>query len=129
MPVQKSINSNIKISARAEYVVGESKPDVSYYFFSYTVNIHNLGPVPVQLVSRHWVITDGMGRVEEVRGPGVVGLQPRISKGKSFSYESACPLTTPTGSMRGFYQLLTDDGTQFEVEVPEFFLICPQALH
>jgi ApaG protein len=81
------------------------------------------------LVSRHWIITDSLGRVDEVRGPGVVGLQPKIQAGQSFEYESGCPLATSSGSMKGTYQMQSDDGVTFSVETPEFYLVAPNALH
>lgn len=111
------------------YVTEESRPEESYYFFSYKVKLKNQGHEAVQLMSRHWFITDAHGRTEEVRGPGVVGLQPKIQPGQSFEYESACPLNTSTGSMRGTYSMVTDNGNNFELEIPEFYLICPNSLH
>jgi ApaG protein len=111
------------------FVSEESKPEDSYYFFSYKVKLKNQGNEPVQLMSRHWVITDAHGRTEEVRGPGVVGLQPKIQPGQCFEYESACPLNTSTGSMKGTYSMVTDNGNNFEIEIPEFYLICPNSLH
>ena len=129
MPVQKSISLEFEITAFPQYVGDESKPEQNYFFFSYKISIKNKGTEPAQLMSRHWIITDGTGRVEEVRGPGVVGLQPKIQPGQSFEYESACPLTTPTGSMKGFYSMVTEDGENVQIEIPEFYLVCPQALH
>lgn len=111
------------------YIASESKPDENYYFFAYKIKISNLGKTAAQLMGRHWVIIDGSGNVEEVRGAGVVGNQPRIMPGQSYEYESACPLPTPSGSMKGNYQLQTDDGFTFEIPIPEFFLIAPTAIH
>lgn len=85
--------------------------------------------MPAQLMSRHWVITDGLGKVEEVRGAGVVGVQPKLSVGQSFEYESACPLSTPSGSMTGTYQMVTESGEAFDLQIPEFYLVAPSALH
>lgn len=119
----------IQVTVQAVYVPGESRPEKDYYFFAYRVHIKNLGSEPAQLMNRHWVITDSLGRVEEVRGPGVVGLQPRIQPGTNFEYESACPLPTASGSMKGTYGLQTDQGVAFEVEISEFDLVAPQALH
>lgn len=82
-----------------------------------------------QLMSRHWIITDAFGHTEEVKGPGVVGLQPRIAAGQGFEYDSACPLRTNSGTMKGKYEFLSDDGETFEVEIPEFYLIAPSAVH
>lgn len=129
MPVQKSVSLDFEITAFPQYVSDESKPEQNYFFFSYKISIQNKGTEPAQLMSRHWIITDGTGRVEEVRGPGVVGLQPKIQPGQNFEYESACPLTTPTGSMKGFYSMVTENGENVQIEIPEFYLVCPQALH
>ena len=89
----------------------------------------NKGNAPVQLMSRHWIINDARGVKEEVRGPGVVGVQPKIQPGNSFEYDSACPLTTNTGSMKGHYHMTAENGEVFSVEIPEFYLIAPMALH
>lgn len=95
------------------------------YFFAYTIHISNEGQQPARLVSRHWIITDANGHVEEVRGEGVVGDKPRLEPSQSFEYTSGCPLATPVGSMRGYYRMVRDDGSSFEVVIPEFLLICP----
>ena len=129
MPVQKIQNPNILIEVETNFIPRESKPEANYYFFSYRVTIHNRGSSPAQLMSRHWIITDGLGQVEEVRGAGVVGQQPKINPGQKFEYESACPLSTASGSMRGFYQMTGDSGEPFDIEIPEFYLIAPTALH
>lgn len=89
----------------------------------------NQSSQPAQLMARRWIITDGFGQTEEVRGAGVVGLQPKIQPGQAFEYESACPLMTTSGSMKGSYQFLAEDGSTFDVEIPEFYLIAPQSLH
>ena len=129
MPVQKIQSPNIHIEVQANFVPEESKPDSNYYFFSYRVTVHNRGSSPAQLMSRHWSITDGHGQIEEVRGAGVAGQQPKINPGQKFEYESACPLTTASGSMRGSYQMLGNSGESFDIEIPEFYLIAPCALH
>lgn len=129
MSTQESLQSHFEVSVLAKYVPGESKPEQGYHFFSYKVSIKNSGSQPAQLLSRHWIITDALGRVEEVRGPGVVGQQPKITPGQSFEYESGCPLSTASGSMKGSYQMVSDDGENFSVEIPEFYLIAPSALH
>jgi len=118
-----------EIKAQVNFISSESNPETNYFFFSYKIKITNHGSTPAQLMSRHWIITDGTGHIEEVRGAGVVGAQPKIAPGGSFEYESACPLCTSSGSMRGTYQLLTDDGHSFDAEIPEFYLIAPSALH
>lgn len=127
--MQNNTPVKLNIECYPHYIFEESKPDQSYYFFSYKICISNQGPETVQLMSRHWVITDAQGRSEEVRGPGVVGLQPKIQPGQKFEYESACPLSTSTGSMKGTYTMVTDNGNSVEVEIPEFYLICPESLH
>ena len=127
--MQKTTLPKLEVSPQITYVESESKPDQNYFFFSYKIIIQNLGNKPAQLISRYWIITDALGHVEEVRGPGVVGLQPKINPGNSFEYESACPLPTSSGTMRGEYQFTTEDGDTFIVPIPEFYLIAPQALH
>lgn len=127
--MQKSLPLNFDIQVTSTYIVEESKPDQNYFFFSYKVTIRNKGSQMAQLMSRHWIITDSFGRNEEVRGPGVVGLQPKIQPGQTFEYESACPLATATGSMKGFYSMVTESGETIQVEIPEFWLVSPQALH
>jgi ApaG protein len=129
MPMQKSVSVQFEISAYPQYVSEESNPEQNYYFFSYKISIKNKGSEPAQLMSRHWVITDSTGHTEEVKGPGVVGLQPKIQPGQSFEYESACPLTTPTGSMKGSYNLMTENGDNLQIDIPEFYLVCPEFLH
>lgn len=129
MSTQKSTQASFEVFVKALYVPGESKPEQGYHFFAYRISIKNSGSLAAQLVSRHWRITDALGRVEEVRGPGVVGLQPRIQPGQTFEYESACPLSTSSGSMTGRYHMVDDQGENFSVEVPEFYLIAPEALH
>ncbi len=120
---------DFQISTTVHYVDSESQPESNFHFFSYKIKISNVGNTTAQLMSRHWVITDGHGQTEEVRGPGVVGLQPKINPGQSFEYESACPLNTSCGTMKGSYQMVAEDGQSFEVEIPEFYLVAPTALH
>lgn len=129
MSMQKTQSLNFDIQVVPTYIFEESKPDQNYFFFSYKVIIRNKGSEMAQLMSRHWIITDAFGRNEEVRGPGVVGLQPKIQPGQTFEYESACPLNTATGSMKGFYSMMTEGGDTIQVEIPEFWLVSPQALH
>lgn len=129
MSVIKTQLSQFKIHCQAVYIVGESKPEEDYYFFAYKISIENKGSSTAQLMSRHWQILDGNGKVEEVRGPGVVGLQPKIQSGQTFEYESACPLPTSWGSMKGHYHFISENGESFTVDIPEFFLVAPQALH
>jgi ApaG protein len=119
----------IKITVRAVYVPEQSSPRVRRYVFAYTVKIANEGDRPAQLRSRHWIITDGDGRVEEVRGPGVVGQQPHLAPGEHFEYTSGCVLTTPRGEMRGTYQMHRPDGTQFDAVIAPFALALPYSLN
>jgi ApaG protein len=128
--VQESSNSeastrNIRVRVEARYDPTRSSPNQSQWFFLYTVTITNEGRDTVQLISRHWIITDGMGKVEEVRGPGVVGNQPVLAAGQSFEYTSGCPLTTPFGSMHGTYQMIYQSGEQFDIEIAPFTLTEP----
>lgn len=128
MSLKKIIQNDFSIQTLTVFVPSESNPEQQKYFFAYKIHIKNNGPVSAQLMSRHWIITDAFGHKEEVRGPGVVGLQPKISSGKSFEYESACPLATSTGSMRGWYHFVDTNGESFEIEIPEFYLVAPSAL-
>ncbi len=111
------------------YLAAQSDPDEGQYLFAYTVTLRNTGDIAAQLISRHWVITDGNQRVEEVRGPGVVGEQPVLQPGQSFEYTSRCPLPTPVGTMRGAYHCVAQDGTEFVVNIAEFVLATPHVLH
>jgi ApaG protein len=119
----------IDVEAQGFYVADRSSPQQGYYFFAYRIRISNRGQEPARLVSRHWIISDGNGHVEEVRGEGVVGEQPRLSPGEAFEYTSFCPLPTPMGSMQGSYQMIRDDGSGFEAEIPAFTLATPQSLN
>lgn len=129
MKTQKTVTPQIQVAVKCNYVPSESNPEQHYHFFAYHISILNGGSRPAQLMSRHWIITDAFGRTEEVRGPGVVGLQPKIQPGQTFEYESACPLATSSGSMKGSYQMVSEEGDTFEIEIPEFYLIAPTALH
>jgi ApaG protein len=117
------------VQVRVRYVAEQSDPAADLYLFAYTIRVENTGDIAGQLLSRHWIITDGNGKVEEVRGAGVVGEQPRLAPGESFEYTSGCPLNTPYGTMKGSYQCVTADGTAFEVAIPEFVLTVPRVLH
>src|SRR3954466_10242837 len=98
MSVQKQVTPHFEVQVKVTYVEAESRPEAGYHFFAYKIIIQNKGQTGAQLMSRHWVITDGFGQVEEVRGAGVIGLQPKISAGQTSEYESACPLTTTSGT-------------------------------
>ena len=119
----------IEITIRTSYVASQSAPASRRYVFAYTVTITNAGSVPARLVTRHWVITDANDKIQEVRGDGVVGEQPHIAPGTSFEYTSGPILETPVGIMRGSYQLVADDGTRFDAEIPAFTLSVPRTLH
>ncbi|HXV59124.1 MAG TPA: Co2+/Mg2+ efflux protein ApaG [Vicinamibacteria bacterium] len=106
-----------------------SHPEQQRWFFLYTVEIHNQSDDTVQLLSRHWIVENADKKIEEVRGPGVVGQQPVLAPGQSFEYTSACHLTTPFGSMRGTYQMVTEQGTRFEVTIAPFTLSEPYTVH
>jgi ApaG protein len=125
----EAITRGVRVSVESEYVPGRSDPEQGNYFFAYHVTIQNEGDAPVQLLSRHWVIADSSGREQEVRGLGVVGKQPRLDPGGSFRYTSACPISTPIGSMRGTYRMVTDGGETFEATIPVFTLAVPGVLH
>jgi ApaG protein len=120
-----AITRNIRVSVEPEYAAGRSNPQQNQWFWLYTVRVTNEGRETVQLISRHWIITDAMGDVREVRGLGVVGKQPRLEPGESFEYTSGCDLTTPFGSMRGTYQMVTERQERFDVEIPQFTLTEP----
>jgi ApaG protein len=125
MSSSEAITRSIRVRVQAQYDPRRSSPQENQWFFLYTVSIANEGHDTVQLVSRHWVITDGMGEVEEVRGPGVIGQQPVLPPGVSFEYTSGCPLTTPFGSMHGTYQMIAQNDEQFDVEIAPFTLTEP----
>lgn len=116
---------NIEVSVEPIYLDEESAPEENRYFWAYQVQIANRGTVAVKLMSRYWRITDGLGRVEEVRGPGVVGEQPVIAPGGHYEYTSGCPLPTPSGIMQGSYTMSDADGRQFDVDIPAFSLDIP----
>jgi len=115
--------NGVRIDVEPYYVAEKSVPAMNQYLFGYEITITNENPEAVQLLHRHWVITDALGRVEEVKGPGVIGKQPRLKSGDSFTYDSFCPLPTPFGSMRGTFKLMRDNGEFFEVEVPLLSLV------
>lgn len=115
----------IKVTVSPAFSPERSEPSDSRYFWTYTIEIANLGSRVVRLMYRHWRITDALGRIEEVRGPGVVGEQPRLAPGESFRYTSGCPLTTPSGIMMGEYRMVDEDGAAFDVEIPAFSLDSP----
>ncbi len=119
----------IEIIPIPQFIPEQSDPDSRRYLFAYTITIRNLSEVTAQLISRHWIITDGNNQVQEVRGQGVVGQQPVLKPGESFEYTSGSSLNTPLGTMKGSYQMVAADGTNFEAEIPEFVLAAPGTLH
>ncbi len=123
----RAITRNVQVTVKPRFLAGESDPARGRFFWAYTVEIANLGGETVQLRSRHWVITDGNGRSEEVRGAGVIGKQPVLPPGERFEYTSGCPLPTPQGIMEGTYQMVNDAGEPFEIMVPPFSLDSPHA--
>lgn len=118
----REITQGIEVQVTPEYLPTESSPEDSQFVFAYHVAITNRGETEVQLLSRHWIITDGKGVVREVKGPGVVGEQPKLLPGQSHEYSSFCPLTTPTGNMRGAFHMTNTLGAKFDVKIPLFFL-------
>ena len=129
MNTSEATTAGVRVQAQSHYVAQRSSPERSFFFFAYQIIITNEGTVPVKLLSRHWMITDGTGNTDEVRGPGVVGEQPLLSSGQSFSYTSACTLQTPVGTMQGTYQMLSQDGTRFDAEVAPFGLSYEEGLN
>ena len=119
----------IAIDAATQYLADQSDEAAGRYVFAYTITIRNTGTVAAQLISRHWVITDAQGLVQEVRGMGVVGSQPLLKPGERFEYTSGASIATPVGTMRGSYQMVAADGTRFEAAIPEFTLSVPRVLH
>jgi ApaG protein len=126
----EAVTSGIRVEVESKYHRDRSAPFQKHWFFSYTIRITNEGRETVQLVSRHWIITDETGHVEEVKGPGVVGEQPVLRPGESFQYTSFCPLPTPTGVMRGTYQMVRrGGGDEFDIEIAPFALREPYTVH
>jgi len=127
--VSSAITNGIRIDVTSVYVPSQSSPSAKRYVFAYTVRITNEGAENAQLRTRHWIITDGTGKVEEVRGPGVIGQQPILRPGEHFEYTSGCVLETPRGSMRGTYQMHVQGGRAFDAEIAEFRLAMPHSLN
>ena len=124
-----ALTRGIRVTVRAQYLAERSSPKAGQYAFAYTVRIANEGEATAQLRSRHWIITDGEGKVQEVRGEGVVGEKPILKPGQAFEYTSWCMLETPHGSMRGTYQMVAADGAQFDAQVAPFTLALPYSLN
>ncbi|MBT9613838.1 MAG: Co2+/Mg2+ efflux protein ApaG [Burkholderiales bacterium] len=119
----------IQVTTQVEYIPEQSSEEQDRYVFAYTITISNTGSIPAQLISRHWIITDAANSVQEVRGLGVVGEQPLLKPGESFEYTSGSAIATPVGTMKGAYQMVAEDGTKFDAEIPEFTLSMPRVLH
>lgn len=117
------------VTVTTAFIEEQSDDENHRYVFSYTVTIRNTGSVAAQLISRHWIITDSAGKVQEVRGLGVVGEQPLLQPGEQFEYTSGTVIATPVGTMHGSYQMTAEDGTQFDAEIPPFTLSMPRVLH
>ena len=123
--MNSATTGGIIVSVETTYIEKDSDPDNQYFVWAYRIKIENNSADTVQLMSRHWIITDALGRQQEVRGAGVVGKQPVLSPGASFSYSSGTPLQTPSGFMRGTYAMRADNGREFDIEIPAFSLDCP----
>ena len=123
------MSQQINVDVDTLYIESESSPVNSQYVFAYTITITNAGTEAAKLMTRHWVITDANGHIEEVRGDGVVGEQPYLKPGEGFQYTSGAVLKTPVGTMSGSYQMVTDSGNNFNAEIPEFILSSPRTLH
>ena len=123
------VSNNIEVDVETSYIADQSAPDQNRYVFAYTVTIRNEGSAPAKLLTRHWIINDANGNVQEVHGEGVVGEQPYLRPGDSFRYTSGTVIETPVGSMEGSYQMITDDGHPFDASIPAFTLSLPNTLH
>lgn len=129
MFTSEAVTRGVRVQVESQYDGERSEPARNQWFFLYTIRITNEGPHTVQLLTRHWVITDGAGKIEEVRGPGVVGKQPTLKTGESFEYTSGCPLPTPFGVMEGTYEMVTEEGERFEAKIAPFTLSEPYTVH
>lgn len=121
--------TRIEVDVETHYVEEQSAPEEDRYVFAYTITIYNAGKIAAKLLTRHWIINDANGNIQEVHGEGVVGEQPYLRPGESFEYTSGTVLETPVGSMQGSYQMVTDNGLAFDAEIPAFTLSLPHALH
>jgi ApaG protein len=127
-PTSSAVTDGIAVRVQSQYLADQSSPRDDRYVFAYTITIANQGTVTAQLKTRHWIITDGRGGVEEVRGDGVVGEQPRLTPGQSFQYTSGCVLTTSVGTMHGTYRFWRDDGSYFDAVIAPFSLASPDSV-
>lgn len=124
-----STPESIQVTAVARFIPEQSDVEANRYVFAYHITIRNTGSVTAQLISRHWIITDAEGKVQEVQGAGVVGEQPVLQPGQQFEYTSGCTIETPVGTMKGSYQMVTGDGARFDAPIAEFTLAMPRTLH
>lgn len=124
-----TLTRGVRVIAEPRFLPEQSDPGHSRFVFAYRITVRNESEVPVRLLARHWVITNGEGAVEEVRGPGVVGRQPKIAPGQEFQYTSGCPLDTPVGTMHGSFQMMTADGEAFDACIAPFRLVVPNVLN
>jgi len=122
-------NYKIQVEVETLYVEEQSLPEQDHYVFAYTITIHNDGNIPARLLNRHWIITDANNKVQEVKGEGVVGERPYLKPGEHYRYTSGTMLETPVGTMRGSYQMIADDGVEFDADIPSFTLSMPRTLH
>ncbi|HEU0198076.1 MAG TPA: Co2+/Mg2+ efflux protein ApaG [Nevskiaceae bacterium] len=129
MSTSDTTTRGVRIMVSPRYLPERSAPDEERYLFAYDVVIENVGTVPVQLLNRHWIVTNGNGTVQEVRGPGVVGCQPRLVPQESFRYTSGCPLDTPVGTMHGSFQMMLDDNARFDAVIQPFRLERPGTMN
>jgi ApaG protein len=128
-PLSEAVTDDIRVEAMSSYSPENSRPLEGEWVFQYTIRVTNQGEGTVQLLSRHWVITDAADHTEEVKGPGVVGKQPVLAPGESFKYSSWCPLKTPMGMMRGTYEMERADGSRFDIEIAPFALRARYTIH
>ena len=128
-PMSEAVTAGVRVEVLAQHSPENSKPLEDQWVFQYTVRITNQGSDTVQLISRHWIITDGLGQTHEVKGPGVVGEQPVLAPGESFKYSSWCPIKTPTGVMHGTYQMVRAGGDEFDIEIAPFALRARYTVH
>ncbi len=121
----EAISHKFRVTVQPQFLSGQSQPDARKFVWAYTITIENLGRIAATLLTRHWVITDGNGQKQEVKGDGVVGEQPTLAPGQSFQYTSGCPLPTPSGMMVGVYEMQAENGQRFAIDIPAFSLDSP----
>ncbi|WP_036252887.1 Co2+/Mg2+ efflux protein ApaG [Methylobacter sp. BBA5.1] len=124
-----SEKNKILVEAKPHFIEAQSSPDENRYVFAYTITITNVGEIPAKLLTRHWLITDANGKIQEVRGEGVIGEQPYIKPGETFRYTSGAMIETPVGTMQGNYTMHSDEGYDFDAAIPRFTLSIPRTLH